>query len=98
MSFSFLVKLIFYTLYFKVNAKISSAKYFATKRNNAKNLLMYKKLQNSFNLKYYNKNIIHLLLKLMQNILIHFFSAKYLVQNIQCEISLPGVYINYNLF
>ena len=38
--------------------KISSAKYFATKRDNAKNILMYKKVQNNSNLKYYNKNII----------------------------------------
>ena len=58
--------------------KITSAKYFATKTNNAKNPLIYEKVQNNLNLKSYNKNIINLLFKLVQNILIHFF----LVQNL----------------
>ena len=39
----FFSKINLYTLYFKINAKISSAKYFATKIDNAKNLLMYEK-------------------------------------------------------
>ena len=38
--------------------KISSVKYFATKIDNAKNLLMYEKSANNFNQNNYNKNII----------------------------------------